>query len=89
MMFAFTDAERASLKQLGAIVPDSRGREVLAGLTLEETKFYMQYVRLRILNRDNPEDGEKYLGLHEKHERARLGVVGAENELRTTRPTRQ
>lgn len=73
-----------------AISTDENGREVLVGLTLEETAWYMQHSR-RFLTADRhhaPESKQKYLQLHDKHERARFGVLGAEHQLRTDNPSR-
>lgn len=86
--FAFTDSERAHLREMRALATDALGREVLVGLTFEETAFYVTYGRDRIKGISRPDDGEKYLELHDKHERARLSVLGAENELRNDKPTR-
>ena len=39
--------------------------------------------------RNDPAEMQKYLDLHDKHERARFEMLGAEHILRTDKPTRQ
>lgn len=87
-MFAFTDSERDYLAPLGAIVKDAQGREVLVGLTTEETEFYMGYLRRRAAGEIlAPEgDDERYDELHHKHEMARFAVLDAENYRRVNKP---
>jgi hypothetical protein len=88
-MFTFTDDERASLSAMRAITTDGHGREVLVGLTVEETEFCMERSR-RFLKGQRDRDGrKKYLELRGKHERARLQVLGAEIEARNEKPTLQ
>jgi hypothetical protein len=87
-MSIFTDADRAYLAEMRSITTDSQGREVLVGLTWEETAFYMEYARQRINGTHRQDDGGRYFELHEKHEFARLSVLGAENELRNDNPQR-
>lgn len=88
-MTTFTDAERAYLAEMRAITTDTQGREILVGLTAEETAFYMAYARdMRSAGR-NSVDSERYLELHDKHEAARLGVLVAENQLRVDNPSIQ
>ena len=87
-MFEFSDDERVYLNALSAITMDSQGRETLVGLTLEETAIYMNHSR-KFLTGDRDRDGrEAYLALHEKHEKARFEVLGAEIYLRNENPAR-
>ncbi len=86
-MFSFTDDERAYLTEMRKITTDTRGNEVLVGLTLEETEFYINHTRQRITGEDNRCNGDKYLELHEKHERVRLEILGTEIYLRDENPT--
>ena len=80
-MFAFTEDERAYLRQVGALATDSRGNEVLAGLTAEETAFYVEYGRAWARGtRAAPGVREKYLALWRKHEQHRKAIVGAEEQ---------
>ncbi len=81
-------AERqAHLKEMRAIGEDNEGNEVLVGLTVEETSFYLNYVQQRLVGDDDPIDGERYLKFHDKHEKARFSVLGAERILRTENPS--
>ena len=81
---------RAHLEFLRALTTDVQGNEHLVGLTLEETAWYLEYSEARARDEHRPRtDGKTYLELVEKHERARMQVVGAENELRVVNPTRQ
>lgn len=76
-VFEFTDGERAFLTEISAIASDSEGREVLVGLTHQETIEYMTHAR-RFLAGDRDRDSTaNYLELHRKHERARLQCWGA------------
>lgn len=87
-MFAFTDEERAGRREGRSITTDAQGREVLAGLTLEETAEYMTHVR-KVASGDRDREGRKrYLELHDKHEIARLQALRAEIDLRNDKPTR-
>lgn len=89
-MFRFSDSEKVYLAELRAISTDEGGNEILVGLTLEETTWYMEYSR-RSLTADSDhssESADRYLQLHDKHELARLGVVGAEHQLRVDNPSR-
>jgi hypothetical protein len=89
-MFEFSDSERVWHTEMRGISTDEHGREVLAGLTMEETAFYMSRTRSRASGvHDNPNSRTRFLELREKHERARLQVIGAEIELRGENPPRQ
>ena len=90
-MFVFTDAEREIRSQDRAIVLNQAGREVLVGLTEEETAVYMDYMRRYGLNKrlwtrthPNPAERETFLELHNRHETARLAPLG-----RGARPRRK
>jgi hypothetical protein len=71
-VFTFTNAERATLTALRAITTDEQGREVLVGLTFEETAFYMARVRRGPPTLPDLVGHQKYLELDKKHELARL-----------------
>jgi hypothetical protein len=86
-MFSFTDDERAYLSEMRAMSTDASGNEILVGLTLEETAFYMNYTRKRLTGEHDHQHGERYLELHDKHEQARLEVLGTEIHLRTEKTT--
>lgn len=82
-MFSFTDGERAYFTEMRTVSTDDEGREILVGLTFEETVFYMEYSRRFLTGRDrDPDHRDRYLQLHDKHERARLAVLGAEIQAR-------
>jgi hypothetical protein len=81
-MFSFTMAERIYLKTIGAISRDAQGREVLVGLSLEETEFYMGYAAEFHSGEVSRANGERYLALHERHEAARFRALEAEIHLR-------
>jgi len=91
-MSAFNDTERAYYTEMRGLTSDAEGREVLVGLTFEETVFCIEYKRKLEpggppRNRDR-EDRERYLRLHEKYDVARLEVVGSEVHLRNKNPPR-
>jgi hypothetical protein len=85
-MYIFTDLERIYLTEMRAIATNSKGEEMLVGLTLEETEIYMKYANN--LSHSNPPSNDKayYLELHDKHELARLSVLSGENQLRIDNP---
>jgi hypothetical protein len=82
---------REHLTEMRAIAKDRAGREVLVGLTGEETDWYFAYSAKRLSGvsrgKDHSDDRERYLALHNKHEIARLQVLGAEVQKRTDSPT--
>jgi len=90
-MIEFTDSEREFHTEMRGLTKDEHGREVLVGLTLDETEFYVTHVRRRTAgDRDRDRANQaRYLELHQKHEFARLQTIGAEVELRRENPTRQ
>ena len=71
-VFTFTNEERATLTAFRALTTDEQGREVLVGLTFEETAFYMARVRRGPPTIPDLVSQEKYLELDKKHELARL-----------------
>ena len=82
-------ALRADLLEIRALTTDRDGNEVLVGLTLEETNFYLEYLSARREGKHTTrEDGDRYVQLHEKHELQRLAVLGAEMQLRNEGPMR-
>ena len=88
-MSIFTESERIFLTEMRAITTDSQGQEVLVGLTMLETEFYLDYSRRGFGGADNlgREDGARYLELCNKHECARLSILAAENQLRVDKLT--
>lgn len=88
-MTTFTDDERNYLIEMRAITTDTQGREMLVGLTTEETEFYIAYSRDLRGDSHNSADSDRYLELNNKHEAARLSVLMAENEQRVDNPPLQ
>ena len=89
-MTTFTDADRIYLNEMRAITTNTKGEEVLVGLTLQQTEFYMEFSN-RILTsnqRISDEDRNRYLDLNEKHEKERLSILAAEIQLRNDHPQR-
>lgn len=77
-MFYFREDERLFFADIRrAVGNDQQGREVLVGLTLEETEFYVGCLRRRAEPMPNETDIRRFFGLHEKHEQKRGGVVDA------------
>lgn len=78
-----TNSERAYLIEMRALGTDELGREVLVGLTVEESAIHLGYAHERVggMHR-SVEDGDRYLALHDKHERVRLAIIFAEVEAR-------
>ena len=74
------------LSEMRAISTDSQANEVLVGLTLEETALYMAHSRAFLTDERDRTNRKKYLELHDKHEKARLEVLGAEIYVRNERP---
>jgi hypothetical protein len=87
-MYKFSDAERAFLTEMWAITKDDQGREFLVGLTIEETSIYMTLAHKYLSKHLNDEESQIYLKLHDKHEHARLEVIGTEAYLRVENPIR-
>lgn len=83
-MVEFTAAERSFLEEMRGLAKDEQGQEVLAGLTLEETEFYVTYTRRRAAGERerDPANRERFFALHEKHDLMRRQVILAENEAR-------
>lgn len=88
-MFKLTEDERAA----NTLVTDSTGRDVLAGLTVEETELLIMHRRKFIdalYGRGEREHANKraFVELHEKHEKARLEILGTEHAIKTHSPTK-
>jgi hypothetical protein len=87
-----SDGERAYLIEMRGLTKDVEGRDVLVGLTFEETEFYMAHARARRSPdyrrpANHAEQVERYLALHAKYERARFQILGAEHQKRVDKPT--
>jgi hypothetical protein len=66
--FVFSESERSDLNRIRALATDSRGREVLVGLSFEETAWYVKQSHM-LLGRHRA-DRVRYVELHHKHEKA-------------------
>ena len=86
-MFEFTESERAYLTEMQAIVTDEHGREVLVGLTYEETTAFMSHRRKFVMGPRDHDFREEFLKLHDKHEKARLRLLAMAVELRIRNPS--
>ncbi len=73
------DEHRAFLTETRALARDEQGRDVLAGLSLEETELY-----LRELNESGASD--RWLELDDRHQLAMMEMISAENEARQAGP---
>jgi hypothetical protein len=71
---------------MSAISTDPKGHEVLVGLTLDETAEFMAHRRAFERGERDGGNRERHLELHDKHERARLEVLGTEIFLRNEKP---
>ena len=89
-MVELGDSERAYMVEMRMLTTDALGQETMVGLTPDEADFYILYARARGSGSGShdAESRDRYLELHDKHERARLTLLMAENELRIDRPTR-
>ena len=90
--FSFTPQERIGLIEDRALAVDPEGREVLVGLTHYETVIFMEYRRAWVRERlagihRSEEQRERHRVYSEKHELARLAVIG-EEVARQTRDRR-
>lgn len=76
---------RPYMEDMRMLDRDRDGREKLVGLTLEESEWYLAYLDDRFptdhdeVDRSR-EDRDRYLELHDKHERHRQAILNAENE---------
>ena len=83
-MFTFTDDERAGMAERRAIVKDPQGREILAGLSFEDTVYCMEYSRrTRAGHREHdPDRKNRYVVLMANHQRVLRFAHGAESAAR-------
>jgi hypothetical protein len=88
-MAEFTDSEREWHSEMRSLTRDEHGREVLVGLTFEETDFYVTYLRTRHTAVRGRGDRDRFLELHQRHEIERHQVLAAEIYLRRENPSRQ
>jgi hypothetical protein len=83
-MIEFTAGERAFLEEMRGLAKDENGQDVLVGLTLEETEFYVTYTRKRAAGarERDPANRDRFFALHDKHDLVRQQVILAEREAR-------
>ncbi len=84
----FTEAERAYLNEMRMLSTDNDGNEVFVGLTLEESLEHYKYTRLGFSHQGDMGILDRQVKLHEKHEGARLAVIGAEIAARDDKSPR-
>lgn len=77
-MFAFTPMERAGLIADHGLAVDPLGREVMAGLTFDETRELMTHRRTWPRQKVVGEAYARIRVLRETHEAARVNQLGAE-----------
>ena len=72
---------REYLTELRSLGTDAQGREVLVGLTFEESKAYIEHGNAQVFGKHvSRAENDRYLELHDKHEPARQAVIDAEVE---------
>lgn len=83
-MLKFQPGAREYLAQIRALSADDAGKEVFAGMTVEESIWYQDYARDSFHGNVNRADGsqEKYLELQDRHELARRRLIDAEPPAR-------
>lgn len=85
-MLILTEVEKHFLMEIRAISTDEHGNDVFVGLTSSESERYHFLSNSR--KHLESSESEEYWALHEKHERARLLVLDAENTLRVENPSK-
>lgn len=93
-MLKLDDAERDLLRQAFALSTDDLGNEIFVGLTVEESEALVNYTRVSRARAngadvERPENRAYFLMLNEKHNIARLAVIGSELQKRDTNPILQ
>jgi hypothetical protein len=78
----FDAGERAHLTEMRSLSTDNAGNEIFVGLTVQESQEYYRFTRLHHRSNGDSAATDRYLELNEKHERARLAVLGAEVDSR-------
>lgn len=78
MKLELSEADRKHLSDTQAIGLDSEGREILIGLSREESEWLLRDKELWVANRNSgtPTDEARSIELEEKHDVARLQGVG-------------
>jgi len=66
--FVFSAAERSDLQRIKALATDARGRDVLVGLSFEETAWYVKQSHMLLAR--HRADRVRFVELYRKHENA-------------------
>ncbi|SFM64694.1 hypothetical protein SAMN02982985_04820 [Rugamonas rubra] len=83
-MLEITAGDRAYLTEMRGLGTDSKGREILVGLTVEESREYIGYLGVRSAGTHaSSEENERYIALNDRYEAARHAVLGAEIAARS------
>ena len=85
------DVERALENEMASLSTDEHGNEIFVGLDVAESVWVWQYrkdVGSEEGQNNRRADKKHYWALYEKHERARIKVVGAIIERDAFKPTR-
>jgi hypothetical protein len=90
MVMPVPELHRAYLQDMRALSHDEQGREILVGLTFDETEALIELMfsrwdisrSLEHIDRDAGRERQ----LYEKHELARLAIVVGESEARQAGP---
>ena len=77
--------ERTYLQRMLSLVTDKNGREVLVGLTRQESERYLALCEL--IKSPGHVANTEYIDLKEKHELARMQVIVAELYRHTKNPS--
>jgi hypothetical protein len=87
--FSFTDDEIEYLSMMSALTANRLGYPVLVGLNAEETARFMQFSRGFPKHRiHDPAMRQDYLDLYNRHELARLEVIGLTRYVQDHDPAR-
>jgi hypothetical protein len=80
MKLNLTDSRRAIMKDQQDLATDKEGREILVGLSHEESVWYLDYQARRFdaeqYNRISPEEHKRWLEMADRHKNARTVLVG-------------
>lgn len=92
MELDLTKEQRWYLREIHALTTDSAGREVLVGLTRDESIEYLRHQQTRQSLRDEgrrpePEERDRFSALRDRHEQARLQVCGVMADKENNGPT--
>ncbi len=86
-MLNLEDSEREYLKEIRALTVDKEGREVYAGLTLDESILYQKILNIMLTERNDHEILKTYNELHDKHEKSRMDIIATEVYIRNEKPS--